>query len=93
MQYALALCENCRQTYLELSVEMPGSGSDAHGEWRAWVPLLGREVHAVDATLALTPALERPALFDRLMRVRRRLVEYPLGIFSWCEPRVEEVQR
>ncbi len=93
MQYALALCENCRQTYLELSVGMAGSGSDAHGEWRAWVPLLGREVDEVDSALALAPASERPAILDRLMRARRRLVEYPRGVFSWCEPRVEEIQR
>ncbi len=93
MEYALALCENCRQTYLELSVGMSGSGSDAHGEWRAWVPLLGREVDEVDAALALAPVPERAALLDRLMRARRRLVEYPRGVFWWCEPRVEEVQR
>jgi Flp pilus assembly protein TadD len=91
MQYALALCENCRQTYLELCVGMANSGSDAHGEWRAWVPLLGREVDELDTMLALAPASERPALLGRLMRARRRLVEYPLGVFSWCEPRVEEV--
>lgn len=91
MQYALALCENCRQTYLELSVGMAGSGSTAHGEWRAWVPLLGREVDEVDSTLVLAPAAERPVLLDRLMRARRRLVEYPLGVISWCEPRVGAV--
>jgi tetratricopeptide (TPR) repeat protein len=92
MQYAFALCENCRQTYLELRVGMTDSGSDAHGEGRAWVPLLGREVDEVDSALALATKSDRPALLDRLMRARRRLVEYPLGSFSWCEPRVEEVR-
>ena len=67
---------------------MSDSGSDAHGEWRAWVPLLGREVDEVDTALALAPASKRSVLLDRLMRARRRLVEYPLGVFSWCEPRV-----
>lgn len=89
MLYALALCENCRQTYLELCVGMDDSGSDAHGEWRGWVPLLGREVDEVDTALALATAAERPALLDRLMRARRRLVEYPRGVFSWREPLAE----
>lgn len=47
-------------------------------------------MNEVDSTLALAPSAERPALPDRLMRARRRLVEYPRGVFSWCEPRVED---
>ena len=68
MQYALARCENCRQTHLELRVGIANSGRDAHGEWRAWVPLLGREVDDVDTALTLAAASDRPVLLDRLMR-------------------------
>jgi len=91
MEYELVLCRHCRQYFLRLSVGMAHAGDDAHGEWRTWVPLMGREVDEVEICLPRTITLGRPRLLDRLIRVRRRLVEYPGGKFAWCDPRMEDV--